>query len=320
MKRETKQGEDQHDAPLKFHDLNVTTDGNERASVPFARLETLWINTGTLCNVACTHCYIESSPTNDRLVYVTLEDVLPHVDAAKTMGATTIGFTGGEPFMNRQMIDMLSAVLERGFGALVLTNAMQPMMRKHVQSGLLLLQENYGDQLKLRVSVDHHTEGLHDAERGQGAFMQTQKGLAWLFQNGFSVSIAGRTLWGENQAQARLGYEKLFAEEGYPLDASSSEDLVLFPEMNSHDDTPEITTQCWDILGVRPQDMMCASSRMVVKRKGAKQATVLACTLLAYDTAFEMGVTLEEAVAKPVKLNHPYCSKFCVLGGATCSG
>ena len=63
---------------------------------------------------------------------------------------------------------------------------------------------------------------------------------------------------------------------------------------------------------------MCASSRMVVKRKGAATPAVLSCTLLPYDEAFELGVTLKEA-SGAVKLNHPHCAKFCVLGGASCS-
>jgi hypothetical protein len=63
---------------------------------------------------------------------------------------------------------------------------------------------------------------------------------------------------------------------------------------------------------------MCASSRMVVKRKGADSPAVLACTLLAYDEQFELGTTLEEA-EKPVALNPPHWAKFCVLGGASCS-
>ena len=63
---------------------------------------------------------------------------------------------------------------------------------------------------------------------------------------------------------------------------------------------------------------MCASSRMVIKRKGADRPTVVSCTLLPYDGAFEMGASLAEA-AQPVKLNHRYCARFCVLGGASCS-
>ncbi|MEC7961670.1 MAG: radical SAM protein, partial [Pseudomonadota bacterium] len=59
--------------------------------------------------------------------------------------------------------------------------------------------------------------------------------------------------------------------------------------------------------------------RMVVKRKGAASPTVLSCTLLPYDEQFEMGTTLAEAEVD-VALNHPHCAKFCVLGGASCSG
>jgi len=57
---------------------------------------------------------------------------------------------------------------------------------------------------------------------------------------------------------------------------------------------------------------------MVVKRKGAAEPTVVACTLLPYDARFELGLTLREA-SHAVPLNHPHCAKFCVLGGGACS-
>jgi hypothetical protein len=80
----------------------------------------------------------------------------------------------------------------------------------------------------------------------------------------------------------------------------------------------EITTACWGILHKSPSDVMCASSRMVVKRKGAMRTSVLACTLIPYDPGFELGETLAQA-NRAVALNHPHCAKFCVLGGASCS-
>jgi len=88
--------------------------------------------------------------------------------------------------------------------------------------------------------------------------------------------------------------------------------------MDATKDVPEITTACWDILGVSPDAMMCASSRMVVKRKGASHPTVVPCTLLPYDPQFELGRTLREASGS-VPLNHPHCARFCVLGGGSCS-
>jgi hypothetical protein len=81
---------------------------------------------------------------------------------------------------------------------------------------------------------------------------------------------------------------------------------------------PEITEACWGILGKSPDSVMCATSRMVVKRKGAERPAVVACTLLPYDPQFELGATLREAQGG-VSLNHPHCAKFCVLGGAACS-
>ncbi|NWG72464.1 MAG: radical SAM protein, partial [Parvularculaceae bacterium] len=113
------------------------------------------------------------------------------------------------------------------------------------------------------------------------------------------------------------GYAALFAAEGLPVDAADPAALVLFPEMDVGADTPEITTACWGLLKKAPESVMCATSRMLVKRRGAAP-TVVACTLVPYDERFELGASLREA-ARPVSLNHPHCSRFCVLGGASCS-
>ncbi len=305
--------------PEKFQHPDITADGAERASVAFDRLETLWVNTGTLCNVECAHCYIESSPSNDRLVYLTADELAPFLVEARSMGAHEIGFTGGEPFMNPEMLDMTAAALAQGFEALILTNAMRPMMRERIKEGLTALREKYGARLKLRVSLDHFLRARHDEERGAGSFEAGLEGLRWLAANDFAVSLAGRTLWGESEGQMCAGFARLFAAQGVALNADDPADLIFFPEMDEAAPVPEITTECWKILGKDPRDVMCASSRMVVKRKGAPAPVVLSCTLLAYDEEFEMGASLKEA-ARPVKLNHPHCAKFCVLGGARCSG
>jgi hypothetical protein len=296
--------------PAKFQDPRVTAKGEPRAEVAFAGWQTLWFNTGTLCNLACQTCYIESSPRNDALAYLTLAELTVFLDeiARDRLPVREIGFTGGEPFMNRDMPAMLAMAQARGFDVLVLTNAMRPMRR--FEAALLALPR---DRLTFRVSLDHHQPALHDAERGAGSFAIALDGIRWLAANGFALAIAGRHLDSEPEADARAGYAALFAGLGLPLPP-----LVLFPEMDAGADVPEITTACWDILDVAPHAMMCASQRMVVKRKGADAPAVLACTLLAYDRQFELGATLAEAV-RPVALNHPHCARFCVLGGASCT-
>ena len=308
-------------APLdasKFRDPQITAKGEARAAVSLKSLNTLWINTGTLCNLTCVNCYIESSPTNDRLVYIATDEVRAYLDeiAAGGLGTAEIGYTGGEPFMNPDMIDILDLTLSRGFRALVLTNAMRPMAK--VRDGLLRLREQYGDALVLRVSIDHYDRACHEKERGPRSWQPAIDGLKWLSDNGFNINVAGRTFWNETEAQLRDGFAAMFAENDLKIDPRSPVDLLLFPEMDEMADVPEITTACWGILDVSPDAMMCATSRMVVKRRGADRPVVMPCTLLPYDERFEMGGTLADAAAD-VPLNHPHCAKFCVLGGGACS-
>ena len=316
-------------APKKFADPDRTAKGERRARVALDTLRTLWINTGSLCNIECRNCYIESSPENDRLAYLTRSEVAAYLDEIASDGwpVREIGFTGGEPFMNPDIIEMFGDALGRGFSVLVLTNAMQPMLRPRIRDGLSALGASSGDRLVLRVSLDHHTRELHDIERGEGSFAKTVEGIDWLAREGFALALAGRTCWGENEADARKGYAALIACRGWGVDAYDRTSLVLFPEMDLNADVPEITEDCWGILHKSPSDVMCASSRMVVKRKGATRPVVLPCTLLPYDSAFEMGATLADAANADggmfeqgaVKLCHPHCAKFCVLGGGSCS-
>ncbi|HYW77356.1 MAG TPA: radical SAM protein [Gammaproteobacteria bacterium] len=302
----------------KFSDPQTTANGAPRARVSLRGLETLWINTGTLCNLTCRHCYIESSPRNDRLVYISASEAVAYLNEIERDGwhTTTIGFTGGEPFMNPELARMLEEALTRGFRVLVLTNAMKPMMKR--RQTLLALRKRYGSRLTLRVSIDHYTQPLHESERGRRTWAPTLEGLQWLARNGFALSVAARTFSGETQDAVRRGYQCLFDRLDIALDAFSPTQLILFPEMDADADVAEITEACWGILEKSPDEVMCASSRMVVKRRGEAHPVVVSCTLLPYDKQFELGRTLADANTS-VALNHPHCARFCVLGGASCS-
>jgi hypothetical protein len=229
--------------------------------------------------------------------------------------------------MNPDILAIIEAPLARGYDTLVLTNAMQPLQRPRVKKGLLALRERYGARLNLRVSLDHHTREFHERERGLNTWERTLAGVDWLAANGFQIAIAGRTCWHESEADCRAGYADLIARRGWTIDASSRQQLVLLPEMDGGHDVPEITTACWGILKKSTIEVMCATTRMVVKRRGAETPTVLPCTLIAYEPAFDMGATLTEASRADgpmfekgaVKLCHSHCAKFCVLGGGSCS-
>jgi hypothetical protein len=211
---------------------------------------------------------------------------------------------------------MLDQALSRGYRVLVLTNAMKPMHKQ--ETALLSLRERYGDRLTIRVSIDHYGREVHERERGRRTWPPTIDGFKWLAENGFSLNVASRYLSGEPEVELRRGFARLFAELGVALDADDPVVLMIFPEMDARVDVPEITEACWGILGKSPGDVMCATARMVVKRKGAAHPTVVACTLLPYNPQFDLGQTLA-AAHDTVQLNHPHCAKFCVLGGATCA-
>lgn len=288
------------------------------AHVELSALETLWINTGSICNLACAACFMESTPRNDELAYMSAHDVSTFLDeiARDKLGTQTVGFTGGEPFLNRDLPQMLEDVLARGHDALVLTNAMKPMRRS--ATALLALREKHGARLALRVSLDHYSRELHELERGSNSFAPTLDGLAWLAREKFAVTVAGRLYSGEPEAIVRAGYARLFADRGLPLDARDPAALVLFPEMDAAAAPVRVTEKALREAGKPRGDLMCAGARMAIRRKGAEAPAVVACTLVPYDRAFEMGATLA-AARRPVALSHAHCATFCVFGGASCA-
>ncbi|MCB1053465.1 MAG: radical SAM protein [Acidobacteria bacterium] len=304
-------------SPTKFKDPFTTAKGEERAWVTLTDLQTLWINTGTLCNLSCAHCYIESSPQNDRLAFISASEVQAYLDEIRDLGWQTpeIGLTGGEPLINPEIMPILKLILDRGFRVLILTNAYHVVGRH--KKALAQIPAELRQKMEFRVSLDHFRVQEHDLERGEGTFEVSVKGLKWLADEGFKVAVAGRSRWQESQAEIRAGFGALFAKWALPLDAENPHQLVIFPEMDAHVDVPEITTACWQILNKRPESVMCASSRMVVKPKGGKPQ-IQACTLLAYEPEFTVGHDLA-SMKRDVRLNHPHCAKFCVLGGASCS-
>lgn len=302
----------------KFRDPFITLKGEERAYVDLIELKTIWFNTGSVCNLTCQNCYIESSPRNNRLSFLTVNDVTRVLDESRGLGHSLdgLGFTGGEPFANPHMTLILEECLNRGYKVLVLTNAYKAIRKFAPQ--LLELQSKFGAMLNIRVSLDHFKREIHEAERGELTFDETLQNMKWLADNEFHLSIAGRSLHMEAQDSALKGYQDLLDQFEIRLKLTLGENIVIFPEMDHQHNVPEITTNCWSILKKSPESQMCASERMIVKERGKSELTVMPCTLLAYDDQFKLGHSLSESRTR-VQLNHPFCAKFCVLGGASCS-
>jgi MoaA/NifB/PqqE/SkfB family radical SAM enzyme len=299
----------------KFKNQKVTADGSNRAFIEARNIKTLWFNTGTLCNIECKNCYIESSPKNDSLAYLTFEEVKSFIDEAidKNLGTNEIGFTGGEPFMNKDIMKMIDYSLRKRLKVLVLSNAMKPMLNRTKE----LIKLNHSN-LTIRVSIDHYEKEKHEEIRGKNTYDVMLQGLKWLNENNFNYTLATRLLWNEKEEDLRKNFGTFIKNNNLRLDTYSPKELVTFAEMDEKIDTPEITTSCWDILNKDPNDVMCSWSRMVVRKKNSKNPSVIACTLLPYADEFDLGETLTNSLQK-IYLNHKHCSKFCVLGGSSCS-
>src|SRR5215470_7326133 len=67
-------------------------------------LEDLWVIQGSICDLKCTHCYTASSPANNRLEQISFFELRPHLDDAARFGVRKIYFTGGEVFVDEDVL------------------------------------------------------------------------------------------------------------------------------------------------------------------------------------------------------------------------
>src|SRR5205807_2438502 len=90
--------------------------------VSLGHLDELWFQVGgPTCNLSCRHCFISCSPHNHEFAFLDLETVRRHLDESVRLGVKEYYFTGGEPFLNRDMVAILALTLQYG-PATVLTN------------------------------------------------------------------------------------------------------------------------------------------------------------------------------------------------------
>jgi molybdenum cofactor biosynthesis enzyme MoaA len=293
----------------------VTTDANVSPVgwIQAHTLDELWIHTGTACNLDCPFCLEGSKPGDNRLQRVTLGDVRPLLDEAVSLNVRQFSFTGGEPFVVRDMV----AILEYAASlrpCLVLTNGTAPVVRRMTQIRKLA-GTTY--PIAFRVSLDYPDEIQHDAGRGAGNFRLALQGLRALHKAGFSISIARQAPDGRDDAGVDSAFRKLLAAEGLPADLR----IVSFPDFGSPGENrpvPRITEDCMTRHHTEAtrRAFMCAFSRMAVKQRGRMR--IYACTLVDDDARFDQGESLAEAVRTRVLLEHHRCYS-CFRYGSSCS-
>jgi molybdenum cofactor biosynthesis enzyme MoaA len=273
-------------------------------------LDTLWFQVaGTICNIACTHCFISCSPKNHSHEMLSLAEVERRLDEARGLGVREYYFTGGEPFMNRDMLAILEATLKQG-PATVLTNGM--LLRPEVCRRLRQLFEESDYSLDIRVSLDGFDRESHDAIRGPGVWGRVMIGLKNLADAGLNPVITVTTAAeGVASAEGRTRFLEII--RGFGFERPRLKVLPLF--RIGAEETRTRAYEDWERLeSLDEQDaavLQCSGCRMVTS-KG-----VYVCPILIEEPDARMGDTLSETL-RPFPLKYGACHT-CWVDGVTCA-
>ncbi|HEX7151276.1 MAG TPA: radical SAM protein [Thermoanaerobaculia bacterium] len=280
--------------------------------VPLVQLDTLWFQVaGTICNIECTHCFISCSPRNHSHEMMSLADVEARLAEARGLGVREYYFTGGEPFMNRDMLPILEATLKQG-PATVLTNGM--LLRKEVCRRLRDLFDASEYSLDLRVSLDGFDEESHDAIRGAGVWQRVMLGLQNLAEVGLNPVITVTTAAeGVETSAGRTRFLDLI--RGFGFDKPRLKVLALF--RIGAEETRTRAYEDWERL---TQDELTDSEASVLQCSSCRMATskgVFVCPILIEEPEARMGETLAETL-RAFPLKYGACHT-CWVDGVTCT-
>lgn len=274
-------------------------------------LDTLWLQVaGTICNIACTHCFISCSPKNHSHGMMSLAEVEARLAEAKALGVKEYYFTGGEPFLNRDLLPILERTLAQG-PATVLTNGM--LLRREVCARLRAMIDASEYSLDVRVSLDGFDRETHDAIRGAGVWDRVMLGLRNLAEAGIDpVITVTEAAEGAGTNEGRARFLDLIRSFGFtkprlkvlPLFRIGAEES----RTRAYDDWERLTAET--LAAGDASVLQCSTSRMITS-KG-----VFVCPILIESDDARMGETLAETL-RPFPLAHGACHT-CWVDGVSC--
>ncbi len=284
----------------------------ENPEIYLDALDHLWFQVGgTLCNIECVHCFISCSPRNHNFEYMSLEQIRGYLEESVKIGVKEYYFTGGEPFMNRQIFDILGETMKLG-PATVLTNGM--LIKREHSERLKEISDSSKYSLEMRVSIDGYTEEMNDAIRGGGVFKKAMAGVKNLTDSGFLPIITVTKTWEDKDDDKVLnGFIATLKSYGYARPR-----IKILPSIKIGKEA--VRTKGYDkyeyVTGEMLADydtgnLICANSR-IATNKG-----VYVCPILIDSPDAKLGETLTES-KKVFALKHQACYT-CYLFGAICS-
>jgi len=291
---------------------HAATETIQHPDAELKALDQLWFQiTGTLCNIACDHCFISCSPTNHSYEFMTYEQVQRYLEESVELGVKEYYFTGGEPFMHKQLVEILELTLSYG-PATVLTNGM--LLKEPQIANLSEIEKESIYSLEMRVSLDGYTREMNDTIRGNGVFERTMQGVEMLVKYGFLPIITITKTWEDHDDMEVLdGFLRTLHGYGYEHPR-----LKILPSIkrgreiartNGYDQYEFVTTE---MMQEFDEDQLICSNARVATDRG-----VAVCPILIDAPDAILGNTLKEA-STSYTLNHQACYT-CYLYGAVCS-
>lgn len=289
--------------------MTVTT---EHPHVQLTALDELWFQvSGTLCNLECTHCFISCSPKNDTFGYLSLDTVRRMLDESLQYGVKEYYFTGGEPFLNREMVPILETTLKYG-PATVLTNG--TILKPEWLQRLRTAEDASIYCLEFRVSIDGPTPEVNDPIRGDRTFERAMRGVGLLTEHGFLPIITMTRTWNEREdAEILVAFRKVLAEHG-----CTRPRLKILPRLKigaeeqrtcGYEEYERVTPEM--MVEFDESQLICSHSRVVTDRG------VYVCPILLDAPDANLGGTLEQSMGA-YPLRHGACYT-CWQYGAICT-
>ena len=279
-------------------------------TVPFRWMDTLWVQvTGTLCNIACRHCFISCGPKATQIPMMSVDEVQRGLHQGRDAGMRQVYFTGGEPFLHPDIQTLVDLALEVA-ALTVVTNGI--LLDQHMVTWLAGRFEKNRNSLDVRVSLDGMTAAQNDPVRGRGTFESIVAALRRLGTAGMSpvVTVVEHEA-GLEGADARSAFLDFLAGLGIrqprvkflPLLRIGREEGRTHPYAFGLGEEP--------LLPAVESSLLCATGRC------ATAQGIYTCPILVEDPRARLGQSVAESV-QAIRLGWTAC-QTCVLDGLRCN-
>jgi MoaA/NifB/PqqE/SkfB family radical SAM enzyme len=280
--------------------------------IELSHLDDLWFQVaGTLCNLTCHHCFISCHPKNHNFGFLTLDCVKAFLAESVRYGVKEYYFTGGEPFLNPELVAMLKETLRYG-PATVLTNG--TVLKDEWLDELREAETASPYSLELRISIDGYSAEMNDPIRGERTFERAMFGVRKCLEFGFLPIITIARTWDESDDEAVISrFEWVLKQAG-----CSRPRLKILPTLRlgaeverTHGYALDERVSAEMLVDYDRSKLICDHSRIVTDRG------VHVCPILVEAPESRLGSTLTDSRVS-FALRHGACWT-CYQFGAICS-